>query len=90
MIAHLIDNNRQSPQPPAPPARPALPAPATTGAATTFPVTAPGDPMFQKLQWLKAQLGALLNQAARGKDPELYAEVMLDNLPTFVTAISIG
>jgi hypothetical protein len=32
----------------------------------------------------------LVKRAARGKDPELYAEVFLDNLPTFVTEEEIA
>jgi hypothetical protein len=37
-----------------------------------------GEPM---LAWLKRQLEALTHQASMNKDPGLYAEVMLDNLP---------
>lgn len=33
------------------------------------------------LAWLKRQLEALTHQASMNKDPGLYAEVMLDNLP---------
>lgn len=33
------------------------------------------------LAWLKRQLEALTYQASMNKDPGLYAEVMLDNLP---------
>lgn len=38
-----------------------------------------------KLEWLKRQLAALLHQAKRDSAPELYAAVMLDNLPDFIT-----
>lgn len=62
----------------------AEPIPAHTGPApTTQPLT--GDPMLRQLQWLNAMLRVQLNNAARQKDPELYAEVMLDNLPDFIT-----
>lgn len=33
------------------------------------------------LAWLKQQLVGLVHQASQGKDPSLYAEVVLDNLP---------
>lgn len=33
------------------------------------------------LPWLNATLQSLIHQAARNKDPELYAEVTLDNVP---------
>jgi len=58
--------------------------------AKVAPVATPeGDPMFTKLNWLRVQTRALLNQAARGKDPGLYAEVMLDNLPPYIGASEI-
>lgn len=40
--------------------------------------------MLQKLNWLRMQTKGLVHQAERGKNPELYAEVMLDNLPPFI------
>ena len=43
------------------------------------------QPVLQKLQFVRAQINALLVQAARDRDPELYAAVMLDNLPDFIT-----
>jgi hypothetical protein len=64
-------------------ARGGLPAPPkvtqvpTEGAA----LAAPEDPMIQLLAWLKSQLEALTYQASMNKDPSLYAEVMLDNMP---------
>jgi hypothetical protein len=49
------------------------------------PLVPPGDsngaPMLQLLAWFKNQLEALVYQASRNRDPLLYAEVMLDNLP---------
>jgi hypothetical protein len=39
------------------------------------------DPMANLMSWLKVQLEALTFQASMNKDPGLYAEVMLDNLP---------
>jgi hypothetical protein len=79
------------------PATPALPAPAPTGGApgavsTTQAAQQPqGESVsiMQQINWLRAQLQALVVQASRGKNPELYAEVMLDNLPEFITAEEI-
>lgn len=39
------------------------------------------DPMLALLGWLKEQLAGLAHQASLNKDPALYAEVVLDNLP---------
>jgi uncharacterized protein with GYD domain len=60
----------------------------------TLPSSAPPDarsaqspqpkaetPMLQLLGWLKEQLSALAHQASLNKDPQLYADVVLDNLP---------
>lgn len=68
-----------------PAARRALPAPGTVPAREA-PAAAPqrtGQQMntIKLLQWLNKQVQHLLVQAARQKDPELYAEVFLDNLP---------
>lgn len=41
--------------------------------------------MLKQLNWLRQQTMTLCHYAARGKNPELYAEVMLDNLPDFIT-----
>lgn len=47
--------------------------------------------MLQQLAWLKAQLNTLCYQAAKHAadptkgDPELYADIVLDNLPVFIT-----
>lgn len=37
--------------------------------------------MLALLGWLKEQLAGLAHQASLNKDPALYAEVVLDNLP---------
>jgi hypothetical protein len=51
-------------------------------------VTQPTDnettPMLKVLNWLTKQTQALVFQASRGKNPNLYAEVFIDNLPDFV------
>lgn len=43
-----------------------------------------GDPMLQLMGWLKDQLNGLTHQASLNKDPSLYAEVVLDNMPAGV------
>jgi hypothetical protein len=44
--------------------------------------TPPKDtPMLQLLGWLKEQCAGLAHQASLNKDPNLYADVVLDNLP---------
>jgi hypothetical protein len=40
-----------------------------------------GNPMLQLLAWFKSQIEGLIYQASRNRDPLLYAEVVLDNLP---------
>jgi hypothetical protein len=74
-----------------PPAAPALtpPAPVVVShnsppAPGPRPQAAPkpsGDPMLQLLGWLKEQCAGLAHQASLNKDPNLYADVVLDNLP---------
>ena len=44
-----------------------------------------GDPVLLKFQWLSRQVQSLLMQAERRKDPELYATVFVDNLPSFLS-----
>jgi hypothetical protein len=41
--------------------------------------------MLEQLTWLRQVVADLLIQAAKGSNPRLYAEVVLDNLPTFIT-----
>lgn len=81
-------------------AAPALPAPVAPPAVTPPALAPPAqsaqpaptngvDPMLQQLGWLKAQLNNLVIQAAkhnagRGGDPELYADIVLDNLPPYI------
>lgn len=40
-----------------------------------------GDPMLQLIPWLRGSLRSLIEQARKDKEPALYAEVTLDNLP---------
>lgn len=99
----LIQQGRQ-PQPANAPAAPAvrrLPAPDAPAlvrppatSAQPGAGTQPGEgeevKALQQLKWITAQLNILVNHAAREKNPELYAEVMLDNLPTFITLEDIA
>lgn len=41
--------------------------------------------MLRMVPWLKGQIEMLLVRAARGSDPELYAEVVLDSIPENVS-----
>jgi hypothetical protein len=43
------------------------------------------NPMLRIIQWIKNQTVMLCHQAARQKDPGLYAELFLDNLPDGLT-----
>lgn len=63
------------------PVVPSRPAPAEPARAQSNE----GGGMLQALQWLKTQTKSLCFQASRNKDPGLYAEVLLDNLPPFIT-----
>jgi hypothetical protein len=75
----------------APPPQQLLPRalPATATATPAAPAGGQDVGLLQKLNWLRAQTTALVGQAKRQKNPELYAEVMLDNLPPFITAEEI-
>lgn len=42
------------------------------------------ETMMKMLAWLQKQLAALVRQAVLKKEPGLYAEVFLDNVPDFV------
>jgi hypothetical protein len=79
------------------PSRASLAAPVSAapqgpaGNSGSAPVTAPGSAtgsspdMLQQLQWLRGTLAQLLVQAAKRAPPRLYAEVVLDNLPPYVS-----
>lgn len=78
---------------------PAAAAAGTAAPAVTVPVEGEAKEsgeqveILKKLNWLKLQTSQMVNLAARGKrpdgefvkDPELYAEVFMDNLPPFIT-----
>jgi hypothetical protein len=69
-------------------AAPAMTARGTVESATNPQLTRAAepaeDPMLQFLGWLREQLAALIHQASLNKDPGLYAEVVVDNLPAGV------
>lgn len=44
----------------------------------------PVDNVLKQVAWLRQIVAQLTYQAARAKDPELYADVFMDNLPDFV------
>jgi hypothetical protein len=100
IIAPLIKEGQKTPAPAqlphrGPPAQIA-PIPNATGTAPIVPLATPGEVagetpvrLLQQINWIRKQLEVLLHHAARGKDPELYAEVLLDNLPPFITPAEI-
>jgi len=58
-----------------------LQAPMPQPASVPTPQPSGDDAMLALLQWLSGTLQQLVLQAAKNKDPELYAEVVLDNVP---------
>lgn len=87
MLRPLIERDATAPRGAAPAQRQALPA-STAGAAAQPAPAAPtteNDAMLKQLSWLRDQTRALCHQAARGRSPDLYAEVLIDNLPDFIT-----
>jgi hypothetical protein len=55
---------------------------ASTGGANIQGSNGEGESvLLKKIEWLKRQAAVLAHQAARDKDPALYAELFLDNLP---------
>lgn len=86
------------------PVRRQLPAPAPAQLPNSSPAMVPipnavqeaapaqetGDVnILKKIAWIRSQTAALVAQASRNKDPALYAEVFLDNLPPGITADEI-
>jgi hypothetical protein len=57
------------------------PAGPTTSAPSTANPSPNGNNMLSLLPWLRATLGNLVVCAARDRDPELYANVVFDNIP---------
>lgn len=53
-------------------------------AAPAAPPPEPPTPAQRQDAWIKQQVQFLVVQASRAKDPELYAELFLDNLPAFL------
>jgi len=65
---------------------PALPLSATASIPpSASSAVGSGDMDLRTLPWLKATLESLLVQAANDRDPDMYAQVTLDNLPNYVT-----
>ncbi|HYM34715.1 MAG TPA: hypothetical protein VET48_04915 [Steroidobacteraceae bacterium] len=42
------------------------------------------NPMLKLISWLRMQANALVYQASRQRNPQVYAEVFVDNLPNYV------
>jgi hypothetical protein len=61
------------------------PAPVASESVTTAspppPQEVSADMNMQFLSWFREQLAGLVHQASRDKDPSLYAEIVLDNIP---------
>jgi hypothetical protein len=83
MIGPLVAREASQPKPaPRPNPQPQIqqqPAPAA------LPQQEAPNPMMQKLMWLRQLTATLIVHAVKQHDPETYAEVVLDNLPSFIT-----
>jgi hypothetical protein len=67
-------------------ARAPAPANGATAPALEAPAPVPGEnPMLQLLAWLQTRVREFIPLARAGKSPELYAEVILDQVPAGVT-----
>jgi hypothetical protein len=92
-LAPLIAQQAAKPKPAMPAAAPSAQLtapPATNGAAEPAATpkqenAVPMDDIQKKIAWLRIVTADLVARASRSKDPELYAEVLLDNLPPFIT-----
>ena len=96
MVRPVLDNLAARAAPGAqPPRQPALPQidplslPGAVPSAAAGPtLTAPEQPPAEEnevllilMPWMRNQLDMLIHQAKRDKDPELYAELLVDNIP---------
>lgn len=82
----------RSPSAPAAPAAKPAPAPAQTLDTQKAEAMGLFDPLSlaPHLPWLKGHIENQLVRAARGSDPELYAEVMLDDFPANTDPTVLG
>lgn len=93
MAASMLNGAQNST--PAPPASRTVSArvidtPTAIAPASTEPAEpAPPDVLAVKLAWLKEWTRRLVDKARADRDPELYADVFLDELPEFVTATDL-
>lgn len=98
-LAPLIQQQANKPRAPVQPPPQQLP-PAAPGTVAPPAADAPKEEktgeqveILKRLNWLRVSVSQLVNMAARGKDergefikdPDLYAEVFMDNIPDFVT-----
>jgi hypothetical protein len=82
-MINLIPRGNPAPVAFGPPANLA-PNPPPQIPATVASKTEPQDMNLLLLSWFKEQLNGLIYQASLNKSPELYAEVVLDNMPAGV------
>lgn len=93
MLAPLVANQAKNPAPvrvPRPNGHAPQPAqlpPQSPPPMNAAPVVqAPqGNPMMQKLMWIRQLTQTLIVHAIKDHSPDTYAEVVLDNLPPFIT-----
>jgi hypothetical protein len=71
-------------------ASPVVPvAPRPMPAAPVVPPNQETNPMMRVLIWLQGQVPGLLQKAAKDLDPEVYAVVLLDELPAGSDAVAV-
>lgn len=92
MLAPLVANQAKNPAPvrvprpnghaPQPAQLPQSPPPMNAAPVVQAPQ---GNPMMQKLMWIRQLTQTLIVHAIKDHSPDTYAEVVLDNLPPFIT-----
>lgn len=75
---------------PQPAAVPAIQTPVATEPASEAPTKDELESVTQaKIAWLREQVRRLVDKAKKSKDPVLYADLLLDELPEFITVEDI-
>ncbi len=75
--------------PPGAPPAAAAPPPGNGAAPQPKPQARVANPMLRQLNWLNAQVKVLLYQAVKAGNPALYAALIAENLPPFITAADL-
>ena len=75
--------------PPGAPPAAAAPPPGNGAAPQPKPQARVANPMLRQLNWLTAQVKGLVFQANRQSNPALYAALVADNLPAFISAADL-